>query len=150
MKKSFSLVLLLAVMSLVVPGCSSKHYVGMYFIDYSHLHEDGIFVTESWSVPFEYIPVGSISVIEYAGKDNKKSNGHKKKKLFTGEFYDDEVKADPNWFTPTPSSALDSLAVIVKEMGADGIIGLRIRSIQEKPTSRKIDYEVSGMVIKRK
>lgn len=145
MKKNFFNVLLTVMALLLCISCVPKHTVRAYYLDYSHLTRLGIFVTESWSVPFDYDPVGSLFVEEYDGaKENKNSISEKNKDLFAPDLY--KSGDSQNYVLSTPSSVLDSMAIMAKHIGADGIIGVKISPVKETTPG----FAVSGMLIKRK
>lgn len=146
MKKIFYLLTAMAVLIFGSSCNAPKHCVETSFLDYSHLNKQGIFVTESWSVPFDYIPIGSILITEYSGSIQTTSKGVKEKKFAASLYY--STNKD-NWKIATPSSALDTLACTIKRLGADGLIGLEINDTFDRNTKRQC-VKISGMVIKRK
>lgn len=101
MKNKLLYILLL---SIIVTSCNTlpKPQTFIKIIDYSLLTKEGIYVTESNSVNFDYIAVGSIIVTEKGG----------------WEF---EKRIDPNI-----ESALKKLVIELKKINANGIINLTV------------------------
>lgn len=130
---------LCAVAALMMCSCetANKFQQSAGFIDYSMFH--GMFLTESNSVSFEYLPIGSLYAEEISGEYQIV-----KKKIGNNEIYGDEYAVvDGKYRHASPQSALAFAADKAKEMGGNGIINLRIEKIDG-------GYCVTGMVIKRK
>lgn len=122
MKKCLFLVL---AATLTLAGCKSYPPPTCYtsFIDYSQLASQGIFATESNSVSFDYVPVGSVCVEECGGWGEYKQrdaleNGY--------EIYDDFSFGRRGYAPPSLDNAFHNLAKKLKEERANGIINLKI------------------------
>lgn len=55
----------------LLPSCGPTYSVVTGYIDYSKYSDQGFFITEAPTVPFDYTPIGSMSVTEYSGKDKE-------------------------------------------------------------------------------
>lgn len=151
-----------AVMALTLCSCLSTFKNTVYFTDYRPVAQNGFFVTEANTVPFDYDPIGSMTLKQYNGIENQNEVNNEKeskvKKEVTG--YDDvymdklpEKTAKPEkkkskYKYATAESALEAFAEVAKNKGANGVIGLRIQFISYKDSKEGI--EVSGMLIHRK
>ncbi len=121
------------------------------FLDYSSLTSKGIYVTESNSVSFDYKTLGSVSAIEIGGwvkkgKEPKKSIPREPNKNSEDELY---TRINKNQYTeknvyvdPSLDMAMDRMANTLKEVGANGIINLKVQS----ESGRII---ISGMAIRK-
>ena len=123
MKKCLFLMLIATL--LILAGCKSYPPPTCYtsFIDYSQLDSQGIFATESNSVSFDYVPVGSVCVEECGGWE-----GHRIEPDWEDEYeIYNNFSTEKNGYTP-PSldNAFYNLAKKLKEERANGIINLKI------------------------
>lgn len=115
-------------LSIVLPlcfiGCAPKIYVASYTFDLSEYNKNGMFITESNSVSFEYDPVGLVQTVG-GGRS-----------LVNKEYV-----------TLTTRDVLDGFVNECKKQGADAVINIRIATSSKDniPT-----YQISGMAVKRK
>jgi uncharacterized protein YbjQ (UPF0145 family) len=135
-------------------GCSAIKYpyiqdAGM--IDYSKYAEKGFFITESNSVSFEYIPIGSVSARSVSGYE---AVGIKiGKELLGDDVYpvnrNDKAKIKYGKFIEgTPERAIEELYKKAVKWKANGIIGLTITPITTtNPVSE--GFFVTGMAIRK-
>ena len=140
MKKVY---LLFSVMLLILAACQSlpTPKSNMVVIDYAVLTNQGIFVTESNSVNFAYEPIGSISIDELGGwvrKDNKKRAAN--------------IKEDYYYNSPNLDNMFNKLAAELHELGANGIINLKItQTVEFQKEIKQFIHRVtiSGMAISK-
>lgn len=135
-------------------------------VDYSRFGD--FFITEANSVSFPYAPVASVQTTHVQGVDGQlidlwtmKPVGEvKHRKTIEDDVYGTETKGQ----TPPPVVSKDKAEVITLEgtlealvaeaekLGANGVINLKIRMINNFPvegTTLQHGYEISGMAIKR-
>lgn len=121
------------------------------FLDYSPLTERGIYVTESNSVSFDYQTLGSVAATEVGGWVRKKEVKEIKKIKETTKGREDDLYANVDrtqnpgkkvYVSPSLSGALKRMANTLKEVGANGIINLKV----EMGSSRIV---ISGMAIRK-
>lgn len=138
---------------LVSCGISKKAYIReSTFIDFSEYTRKGFFLTESNSVNFNYEPISSITALVESGYEVLNREGVTSSDAVYGTFsttrYGEYIRANAQ-------DALDELYHSAIEMGADGIINLKIQFTPLRISSDgKVlsweSYYVSGMAIKRK
>lgn len=120
-------------------------------INYSKYSDDGFFITESNSVSFDYKAIGSLISSYQSGFEVKKNEsvGTPKKT----KWYDDpvEVPKTTNVFIgATPEKAVDELVRKAKEIGANGVINLKVDLVTSSPVgSPYYSYQATGMAIKK-
>jgi len=138
----------------VVMLASCSTYTPMVnFIDYSGYIDQGMFLTESNSVSFDYQPVGSINVLLYSGfaKTNQQpapTETKKEKVLSDGVYYSgNSAQSKGNYQTATIQEALRIAVQEAKSKGANGIINLSFEYVPYIKGSPSGWY-VSGMAIK--
>lgn len=145
-------VLILSSCSVSLPTPKSTVFV----IDYSALTQKGIFVTESNSVSFDYEAIGSVVAEETDGwvkqsllKDKEKQP----RKVYQDEYYDDSQYSSrgKNVFIPADlNAALQNLGEQLIEIGANGIINLKIEYVKVPYVKSSLNsIIVSGMAIKK-
>lgn len=122
-----------------------------YICTYQRYSDAGFFITESNTVSFDYVPVGSVVVRQTAGvmSDTEIISQNVPEKRGYDELYGElEKKRHSNsWKLPSDYTALDAVYKVAKEQNADGIINLKITM----PEVNNADIiELSGMLIKRK
>ena len=138
-------------------GCSVAKFPYIQessIIDYSKYSKKGFFMTESNSVSFDYMTIGSVTA--------KVNSGYEVKDVNTKEYIDDAVySGDPSvklninygkYIKATTDKAIEELYNRAVENDANGIIELSITPITE--TNQQFGtvitgYFVSGMAIKR-
>lgn len=112
---------------LPAPSSSSE------LLDYSLLTNQGIYVTESNSVSFDYQAIGSISITERGGwvkKEKAKKAVNKPRKNNTDDFYinseENQSSGKMTYVAPNIENAMEHMAAKLKEVRANGIINLNI------------------------
>lgn len=137
------------------------------YVDYEPYVDRGFFISESNSVSFEYTPISSLMALSVSGyetiraepikKDNISDDGKKK---FKDDVYSldrplEGVKLSGNFVQVSPQDVLDELYRKAVEMGANGIINLKVVSSNDFGYNLKgeliplIGYSASGMAIKK-
>lgn len=115
-------------------------------IDYSFLTQQGIFVSESNSVNFDYEPLGSLYV-ECLG-------GWVKKKHKDGDVMEDIYMATPGsvmYLKPTIEEAYQLVLSEIKKLRANGVINLKISTLSEYNSTYKVTVDkiiITGMCIR--
>ena len=149
MKKLVFLILTIGVFTACVTPKMPEPYGFSSFLDYSPLTNNGIYVTESNSVSFDYKTVGSVSVTEVGGsvkkgkepKTTRKPNKSNSDDMYVG--IDKSQYTGKNvYVTPSLDVAMERMANTLKEFGANGIINLKV----QWDSSRII---ISGMAIRK-
>ncbi len=147
-------ILFFTIFVLLVPSCSVKYPYRKYatVIDFTEITKSGFYITESNSVSFNYIPLGSLTSVVESGYEVLGSNAGDSSddiyKLNSSKIsYGDYIQAEPN-------EAIDELVSLSKEMGANGIINLKMNynpAIYDKNGNviTASSYVVTGMAIKR-
>ncbi len=133
MKKIALFLLLILIFSSCVTQ-KATYRITSQVIDYSHYYLQGFFITESPSVSFNYTPIGSIGVVASSGYEiiemvNKT----------TGSVVR-EYGAIKN---VTIYDALDELQKKCKEIGANGVVNLRIE-YEEVPIESLTSYDYNS------
>ncbi len=133
--------------ALLLVSCASvqmpapRSYVSV--IDYSALTGEGFFVTESNSVSFNYEPIGSIMVEEVGGwgkiqpKDVGKDDAYSSRSGKNVYLY------------PEMSDAFGTLKKQLAEMGANGIINLKVTTNYSQELNATTSIVLTGMAIRR-
>lgn len=147
----FLKLLTLSVLCISSVSCTPKFSSKVYYTDYQRYSDAGFFITESNTVSFDYIPVGSVVVRQTAGvmSDTEIISQNVPEKRGYDELYGElEKKRHSNsWKLPSDYTALDAVYKVAKEQNADGIINLKITM----PVVNNAGIiELSGMLIKRK
>ena len=121
------MLVVLASVALLMTSCfTTEQITYTYYVDYSQLHKNGIFVTESPDVDFPYTPLGSIVSVTQGERTQ------------VGDIVSrDYVDTD---------KALDEIAGKLREMGADGLINMKITPSRSGSLYRLV---LTGMAIKR-
>ena len=147
----FLKLLTLSVLCISSVSCAPKFSSKVYYTDYQRYSDAGFFITESNTVSFDYVPVGSVVVRQTAGvmSDTEIISQNVPEKRGYDELYGElEKKRYSNsWILPSDYTALDAVYKVAKEQNADGIINLKITM----PVANNASIiELSGMLIKRK
>ena len=147
----FLKLLTLSVLCISSVSCTPKFSSKVYYTDYQRYSDAGFFITESNTISFDYVPVGSVVVRQTAGvmSDTEIISQNVPEKRGYDELYGElEKKRHSNsWKLPSDYTALDAVYKVAKEQNADGIINLKITM----PEVNNADIiELSGMLIKRK
>lgn len=133
------------------------------WVDYKPYSDQGFFITESNSVSFDYIPVSSLSSIYRSGYASVDmiDNTDRKERGYRDDVYSKTIQTRNtkvevgDFIEATPQDALDELYRKAVELGANGIINLRIGAFTEIGTDNRgdyitlIGYTATGMAIKR-
>lgn len=144
----FLKLLTLSVLCISSVSCTPKFSSKVYYTDYQRYSDAGFFITESNTVSFDYVPVGSVVVRQTAGvmSDTEIISQNVPEKRGYDELYGElEKKRHSNsWKLPSDYTALDAVYKVAKEQNADGIINLKITM----PEVNNADIiELSGMLI---
>lgn len=147
----FLKLLTLSVLCISSVSCTPKFSSKVYYTDYQRYSDAGFFITESNTVSFDYVPVGSVVVRQTAGvmSDTEIISQNVPEKRGYDELYGElEKKRHSNsWKLPSDYTALDAVYKVAKEQNADGIINLKITMPE---VNNAYIIELSGMLIKRK
>nr|DAO98116.1 MAG TPA: Putative heavy-metal-binding protein [Caudoviricetes sp.] len=125
-----------------------KSFVSM--IDYSAFTQQGIYVTESNSVNFDYEAIGSICAEELGGWISKKSSEYSdpKEEYYLGSSFSKKI-----YVKPDIQEAFKKLMDKLSQSGANGLINMRIEFTKELDiVGKQVTVDkiiVSGMAIKR-
>lgn len=145
MKRKHFFIMLALSMAASLTSCYPKFSDRVYFLDYSRFADEGFFITESNTVPFDYKPIGSVLVEERPGK-KEVSMVHKPG--YDPIYGEDNAKTTKSIYTyASADSALEALQKFAKENNADGVINIKI---SRGEGSERPYFFVSGMLIKRK
>lgn len=142
------LTLLLLASCSVYKYCPPRTFVGL--IDYRSLTEQGIYITESNSVNFDYVAIGSVYVEKRGGWIRK--NDKPKPLSAKDDYYIASKSSKYEYTSPDLYSALDDLKKEIKELNANGVINLKITLSEVEDKFSQLPVEkitVSGMVIKK-
>lgn len=152
MKKVY---LLFVAMLLGLVACQSlpEPKSNMVVVDYTTLTNQGIFVTESNSVNFSYEPIGSISIDELGGwvrKENKKRMTNVREDYYYNSS--NLIAGKQVYQAPDMNNMFNKLAAQLHELGANGIINLKItQTFEYQKEIKQFIHRVtiSGMAIKK-
>jgi hypothetical protein len=152
MKKGFLLASIIVLMSSCVTVHLPKPYTKIRMVDYSWLTEQGIFVTESNSVSFEYETVGSVHIEASSGFEPQNKDKHvteidRGDGIYTTYLVDGWSKSKWDYIPVSLENMFGELAYTLKENGADGIVNFKIS--YDHIGQRDIAH-ITGMAIKRK
>ena len=118
------------------------------FIDYSAYNDQGMFLTESNSVDFDYTPVGSINVLLYSGYVKQTPEYLVEDKAVDAVYYSSSSTGRSKYQDATIQEALRIVVDQAKHKGADAVINLHyeyISAFKNQPAG----WYVSGMAVKR-
>lgn len=124
-------------------GCAPKFQQIPVFLDYQAIGQ-GVLLTESNSVSFDYISIGSIVVTEAAGQSDKKNKSIKQPE----DIYGSDGYKTGSIREASVVSALYRAVDEAKARGGDAIINLR--TDQEMKNGICQTAIVKGMIVKRK
>lgn len=124
-----------------------REYIGM--INYSEFEKNDLFATESNSVNFDYTPIGSLLIEDVGGMDSRKttsslSNGG-------GDDLYSGTKNKGRYVAPDPNRAVELAVKALKNMGATGIINMKIQFSMEYAPLEQVSVgkiTLTGMAIK--
>jgi hypothetical protein len=155
----------------------SEYYVTSYSTDLSFFNEKGFFISENNSFNFDYSTVGFVTSISYSGVSRKgevnetmperikrieqeKQEPHKSRQGSWNETMPERIerirrieqekdgKHEPGWKKADIYDALGEIYKHSVEMGANGIINLKINYHYDN-NNGIIKIEVSGTAIKK-
>jgi len=139
--------LLLILFAACLASCSTYGPV-VNFVDYSTYNEQGVFLTESNSVSFEYEPVGSVNVLLYSGyakQDPAKQTSLKQQGVDPRAM----VVGSPSVYrSATAQEALKIAVDQAQKNGANAIINLSYEFIPSGKNS-PAGWFVSGMAVRK-
>jgi uncharacterized protein YbjQ (UPF0145 family) len=123
-------------------------------MDYSMLTNKGIYVNESDKVNFEYQTLASVMTKSVGGYISKKVKNVKNEQENINDVYYRETKAKKNkangynmiYISPSYNEALEVMVNKLEEIGANGIINLKI---SEERGETYDAIKVTGTAIKR-
>lgn len=157
MKKAISLLLIsgcLGACATMLPRRPTS--LSLTVIDYSKYSDASFFITESNSVAFDYKPLGSLMAGFQSGYETVKNDvvavPVKKKK-----WYDDNEAETPKpaqttnvFIAATPEKSVDELVKKAKEIGANGLINLKVVYVPSVDAFLRYDsYHATGMAIRK-
>jgi uncharacterized protein YbjQ (UPF0145 family) len=130
--------LIIAMMAFTMTSCFTTHLYEPHWsaevVDYSMLTDKGIYVNESDKINFEYQTLASVETRSIGGYVNKEKADNIDQKSINDIYYQEEKskKAKANGFNkeyvaPKYDEALGVMALKLEELGANGIINLKIR-----------------------
>lgn len=130
-------------------SCRAPMTHATYYIDYQQAGQGKVFITEANSVSFEYEPLGSILVEETSGMV-KLTVPTTEKERDRDDLYgtSSTTKTVNSYSKATAQTALNYAAQEAILLGGDGIINLRLTSVNDGKGGAVVS--VSGMIIKRK
>lgn len=152
MKKLY-FILAIAMIAAITSCTSVKFGHTTSYLDYSRFSDQGFFVTEANTVPFDYTPVGSMSVTEYSGMDDSKEFRQTRENLKEGKKFDDGIydsktpKNKSKWHTANVNSALDAIVERARIAGGNGLMDMQITPVFNK-NGTVAAITVSGMIIR--
>lgn len=152
MKKGFLLASIVVLMSSCTTLNLPKPYTKIRMVDYSWLTEQGIFVTESNSVSFDYLAVGSISVESSSGYEPTSKNKNvtaieNGDGIYTTYLTDTWSKrAKFEYYPVSLEDMFGELNRELKEKGANGIVNFKID--YDRIKDRNI-VRITGMAIRK-
>lgn len=143
MKQAFLLLLTMVLGSCVTFGPITN------FVDYSAYAQNGMFLTESNSVSFDYQPKGSIQVLLYNGYlPQPEAKEQAKSKMKEDGIYYQNTTMSSKFKNATLDEALDMAVRIAEKNGANGIINLRYDYMPVMKSSPG-GWQITGMAIKK-
>lgn len=149
MRKVLFLILSIGLFTACVTPKMPAPYGFSSFLDYSPLTDKGIYVTESNSVSFDYKTLGSVSATEVGGwvkkgkepKTTRESNKSRDDDMYVG-IEKNQYTGKNVYVTPSLDVAMDRMANTLKEVGANGVINLKVHWESNR-------IVISGMAIRK-
>ena len=141
--------LLLITLVAALSSCSTAKYamtVGANVLDYSKYSESGFFITESNALSKEYTPVASIMFEYRSGYEVLKPEEKITDKR--GYVYTTKAAVYGSYKKVSQEDAIDAMVVMAKEIGANGIINLKLTVLGSSIGRNDSGFSVSGMAIK--
>lgn len=142
---------LATIFALVATSCSTQKFgYATTYLDYSAYTQQGFFLTELESVPFDYDALGSITVTEFSGKDAAYVDPNNSK--VADELYEkvERSKVANDWRFASAQTAIGVIVDKARKAGGNGLVALKTTTIVDPKTNNVKSVTVSGMVIKRK
>lgn len=122
--------LVFAVLSMLFfASCAPKIHLYSYIFDLSEYDKNGMFITVSNSVNFEYIPIGLVQTI--SGGAERVVEGRK-----------------TTYKTLSQQEVFDKFVEVCRSKGADAVINCEIKQLASQ--RENLSYQITGMAIKRK
>lgn len=147
MKKSLFLI---GIMAAFLTSCAPKmqYVASSTYINYQAYAEQGMYITESNSVSFDYTPLGSVSAIVFPGYVKATRPSQYKYEDLNGN---QQLTEDYNKWQPADVSDAIALAVEkAKQQGGNGIINFKVQPTSETDGKTiRHGYLVTGMVIRK-
>lgn len=122
----------------------SMFYASSSHVDYRPYSEKGFFITEANSVSFEYTPISSVLAIT--------RSVYSTNELIAKSI--DKKDRDNSFVEASAQDALEELYKKAKDLGANGIVNLKITSFTETGTSdvghniNLVGYSASVMAVR--
>lgn len=137
-------VLLFPLIMLLLASCTSVHLPAPYsrftIVDYSVFARNGIFVTESNSVNFDYTSIGRVDSRSVGGW--VRNDGLKEPINIKEDYFLNPQGRVKNYQRPSLDEAFEVLIENMKKIGANGILNLKIETNSES-------IIVTGVAIKK-
>ena len=156
MKKTILLIVLIAAMCSCESVFKAAYTKNAYVLDYSEYTNKGFFLTESNSVNFDYKSLGSVSSLIYSGYEILNNKVNSQKMVYTVDNVQNPKKIRyGKYINATSKDALDELCEKAMEIGANGIINIKVNYIPAEydyKTGVRISEDgmfVTGMAIRK-
>lgn len=146
----FKLIFFIALVT-ILSSCVPKIRYATYSncIDYEQYTKQGFFLTESNSVSFDYVPIGSVYSAAFSGYVPKEG----KSTVISDDLYPTQVKKNINYKDWKSADVDEVIALAVqeaKQKGGNGIINLKIETVTKgSGNESQSGIAITGMVIKR-
>lgn len=141
--------LLIALFVIALSSCSPKlqYQTSISYIDYSLYANEGMFLTESNSVAFDYKALGTVSISVLSGNVDKKRPDRYNFTDLNGNRPEEKYS---EWVAASPEKAIQLAIEKAKAQGGDGIINMKIEPFTEVTNkATRSGFLLSGMVIKK-
>ncbi|MDE6229436.1 MAG: hypothetical protein K2M40_06585 [Muribaculaceae bacterium] len=147
MKKSF---IIAAIAAALLTSCAPKvqYVASSSYINYQTYAEQGVFITESNSVNFEYTPLGSVSAVVFPGYVKAIRPSQYRYVDFNGN---PQLTEEYNkWQSADVTDAIALAVEKAKQQGGNGIINFQVRPTSESDGKTvRHGFIVTGMVISK-
>lgn len=162
MKNILSIFLLIFVLSSCSYNVIAPYYKGGTYIDFKRYADNGVFISETPGVPFDYDPIGSLVIEVTNGEDRSKTKLKDTEKAEYINNKGNKVTIWPDANYPITSftiyDAMDVMADSIKAMGGNGILNFKHELLNGEHylgnKGKRIivldGYRITGMVFKRK
>lgn len=140
----------MGILAALLTSCAPKmqYVASSTYINYQTYAEQGMYITESNSVSFDYTPLGSVSAIVFPGYVKATRPSQYKYEDLNGN---QQLTEDYNKWQPADVSDAIALAVEkAKQQGGNGIINFKVQPTSESDGKTvRHGYLVTGMVIRK-